>query len=336
MNAIIQIKNVGKTFEGKENNVEALKNINLDIEKGAIYGIIGMSGAGKSTLVRCLNFLERPTQGTVSIEGQDLSLLKKRELRKLRTEVAMIFQHFNLLMQRTVLDNICFPLEITGMSKKDARKKAAQLLEIVDLTDKEKAYPAQLSGGQKQRVAIARALATNPKILLCDEATSALDPTTTKAILKLLKEINETYGITIVIITHEMTVVQEICTQVAIVDKGTIVEHGSVEEVFSRPQTLAARKMIFQDEHQYSVMKGKRCIRIIFNQQSSFEPVIGNMILECKAPANILLADTKDINGIAHGEMILQLPEDRITANRMVQYLIDRKLIVEEIENHDR
>ena len=336
MNAIIQIKNVGKTFEGKENNVEALKNINLDIEKGAIYGIIGMSGAGKSTLVRCLNFLERPTEGTVTIEGQDLSLLKKRDLRKLRTEVAMIFQHFNLLMQRTVLDNICFPLEITGMSKKDARIKAAQLLEIVDLTDKEKAYPAQLSGGQKQRVAIARALATNPKILLCDEATSALDPTTTKAILKLLKEINETYGITIVIITHEMTVVQEICTQVAIVDKGTIVEHGAVEEVFSRPQTLAARKMIFQDEHQYSVMKGKRCIRIIFNQQSSFEPVIGNMILECKAPANILLADTKDINGIAHGEMILQLPEDRITANRMVQYLIDRKLIVEEIENHDR
>lgn len=335
MNAIIQIKNVGKTFEGKENNVEALKNINLEIEKGAIYGIIGMSGAGKSTLVRCLNFLERPTEGTVSIEGQDLSLLKKQELRNLRTQVAMIFQHFNLLMQRTVLDNICFPLEITGMSKKDARKRAAQLLEIVDLTDKERAYPAQLSGGQKQRVAIARALATNPKILLCDEATSALDPTTTKSILKLLKEINETYGITIVIITHEMTVVQEVCTQVAIVDKGTIVEYGPVEEVFSRPKTLAARKMIFQDEHQYSVMKGKRCVRIIFNQQSSFEPVIGNMILECKAPANILMADTKDINGIAHGEMILQLPEDRITANRMVQYLIDRKLIVEEIENHD-
>ena len=249
MEAIIQVRDVTKTFVGKDNKVEALKGINLDIHKGEIYGIIGMSGAGKSTLVRCLNFLERPTTGTVFIEGKDLSQLKEGELRKTRTEIAMIFQHFNLLMQRNVIDNICFPMEIKGTSRKDAVKRAKELLEIVGLSEKAKAYPAQLSGGQKQRVAIARALANNPKILLCDEATSALDPTTTKAILALLKEINEKYGITIVIITHEMAVVQEICTHVAIVDSGNLAETGTVEEVFSRPKSSAARKLVFQDEN---------------------------------------------------------------------------------------
>ena len=245
MEAIIQVRDVTKTFVGKDNKVEALKGINLDIHKGEIYGIIGMSGAGKSTLVRCLNFLERPTTGTVFIEGKDLSQLKEGELRKTRTEIAMIFQHFNLLMQRNVIDNICFPMEIKGTSRKDAVKRAKELLEIVGLSEKAKAYPAQLSGGQKQRVAIARALANNPKILLCDEATSALDPTTTKAILALLKEINEKYGITIVIITHEMAVVQEICTHVAIVDSGNLAETGTVEEVFSRLKSSAARKLVF-------------------------------------------------------------------------------------------
>ena len=236
MEAIIQIKDVTKTFIGRENEVEALKGINLDIEKGNICGIIGMSGAGKSTLVRCLNFLEKPTSGTVLIEGQDLQAMNDAQLRKVRTEIAMIFQHFNLLMQRNVRDNVCFPLEIVGMKRKEAKNRAMELLKIVGLTEKAKAYPAQLSGGQKQRVAIARALANNPKILLCDEATSALDPTTTKSILALLKEINEQYGITIVIITHEMSVVQEICNQVAIIDNGSLVESGSVEEVFSRPR----------------------------------------------------------------------------------------------------
>ena len=185
MEPIIKISNVSKTFAGKENMVEALKNISLDIEDGDIYGIIGMSGAGKSTLVRCLNFLERPTQGTVYVEGQDLSALSEKQLRQLRTRVGMIFQNFNLLMQNTVLDNVCFPMEIAGMPKKQAREKAREYLRIVELSEKEKAYPAQLSGGQKQRVAIARALAMDPKILLCDEATSALDPTTTKSILAL-------------------------------------------------------------------------------------------------------------------------------------------------------
>ncbi len=334
METIIRIKDLGKTFTGKDNSVEALKNINLDIHKGDIYGIIGMSGAGKSTLVRCLNFLERPTTGTVLIEEKDLSTMKDSELRQTRTQISMIFQHFNLLMQRTVLDNICFPMYITGYSKKDAKKRALELLSIVDLTEKAEAYPAQLSGGQKQRVAIARALATNPKILLCDEATSALDPTTTKAILKLLKEINDNYGITIVIITHEMSVVQEICTHVAIIEKGELAENGTVEEVFTNPHTEAAKKLVFQTETATVQMGGKRCIRIVFNEISSFEPVIGNMVLECKAPANILMADTRNINGIAHGQMILQLPEEEQLANKMIHYLQERKLTVEELEDY--
>ena len=335
METMIQIKDVTKTFVGKDNTVEALKGINLDIHKGEIYGIIGMSGAGKSTLVRCLNFLERPTSGTVLVEGKDLSTLKDSELRKVRTQIAMIFQHFNLLMQRTVLDNICFPMEITNTPRKDAVKRARELLEIVGLTQKELAYPAQLSGGQKQRVAIARALATNPKILLCDEATSALDPTTTKAILALLKEINEKYGITIVIITHEMTVVQEICSHVAIIDEGSLAETGTVEEVFSRPKSKAAKKLVFRGEGKtYDEMRGKRCIRIVFSSNSSYEPVIANMVLACNTPVNILLADTQDIGGVAHGQMILQLPEEEAVAEKMIQYLKNRKLEVEELDNY--
>ena len=245
METMIRIENVTKTFSGREGKVEALKGISLSINKGEIYGIIGMSGAGKSTLVRCLNFLEKPTTGTVFIEDQDLSSLGERRLREVRTDIAMIFQHFNLLMQRNVLDNVCFSMEIRGEKKAQARKRAMELLEIVGLTQKAESYPAQLSGGQKQRVAIARALANNPKILLCDEATSALDPTTTKAILKLLQEINKKYGITMVVITHEMTVVQEICTHVAIIDAGELVEKGTVEEVFSNPQTAAATRLVF-------------------------------------------------------------------------------------------
>lgn len=334
MEAIIQIRDVTKTFIGRDNQVEALKGINLDIERGNICGIIGMSGAGKSTLVRCLNFLEKPTSGTVLIEGQDLQAMNDAQLRKARTEIAMIFQHFNLLMQRNVQDNICFPLEIVGMKRREAKKRAAELLKIVGLSEKAKAYPAQLSGGQKQRVAIARALANNPKILLCDEATSALDPTTTKSILALLKEINIQYGITIVIITHEMSVVQEICNQVAIIDEGNLVESGSVEEVFSRPRTKAAQKLVFQGERSTMEMRGKRCIRIVFSENSSFEPVIGNMVLACKTPVNILLADTKDIGGIAHGQMVLQLPEDTVTAEKMIQYLKDRNLTVEELTDY--
>ncbi len=224
----IQIKELQKEFKSQNDTVTALSGINLNINKGDIFGIIGMSGAGKSTLVRCINFLERPTKGTIIIGDNDLSLLNDRELRHVRQNIGMIFQQFNLLMQRNVEDNICFPLEIAGLSKKEGRKRAAELLEIVGLSDKKKAYPSQLSGGQKQRVAIARALATNPKILLCDEATSALDPTTTRSILALLKDINKKFGITIIIITHEMSVVEEICSNVAIIDNGVLVEAGKV------------------------------------------------------------------------------------------------------------
>ena len=334
MEPIIQIQNVTKTFTGRDNQVEALKGISLDIGKGDIYGIIGMSGAGKSTLVRCLNFLERPTTGTVLVEGRDLSAMSGKELRKTRTGIAMIFQHFNLLMQRSVLDNVCFPMEIVGVKRADARKRAKELLEIVGLAEKAASYPAQLSGGQKQRVAIARALANNPKILLCDEATSALDPTTTKSILQLLQKINKEFGITIVIITHEMAVVQEICSHVAIIDNGNLAEHGTVEEVFTSPKSPAAKKLVFMVNSQASEMRGKRCIRIVFTENSSFEPVIAKMVLECKAPVNILLADTKDINGIAHGQMILQLPEDETLAAKMIHYLQERKLTVEEVDSY--
>ena len=334
MEPMIRIENVSKTFKSKDNTVEALRGITLDIGAGDIYGIIGMSGAGKSTLVRCLNFLERPTEGTVYVEGKDLSAMSEKELLKMRRSVAMIFQHFNLLMQRTVLDNICFPMEIAGVKKKQAREKAREYLEIVGLSEKEKAYPAQLSGGQKQRVAIARALAMDPKILLCDEATSALDPTTTKSILALLKEINAKYGITIVIITHSMEVVQEICTKVAIIDAGILAENGTVEAVFTSPKSRAARKLVYQGERKVSEMKSKRCIRIVFTENSSFEPVIANMVLECRASVNILLADTKDIGGIARGQMVLQLPEDEQTAEKMIAYLKERNLTVEELTDY--
>lgn len=334
MEPIIKISNVSKTFAGKENTVEALKNISLDIGAGDIYGIIGMSGAGKSTLVRCLNFLERPTRGTVYVEGQDLSSLNEKQLRQLRTRVGMIFQNFNLLMQNTVLDNVCFPMEIAGVPRKQAREKAREYLRIVELSEKEKAYPAQLSGGQKQRVAIARALAMDPKILLCDEATSALDPTTTKSILALLKEINHKYGITIVIITHSMEVVQEICSHVAIIDAGTLAENGTVEEVFASPKSRAAKKLVFQGEQKVSRMKSRRCIRIVFTENSSFEPVIANMVLECRASVNILMADTQDIGGIARGQMVLQLPQEEKTAEKMMAYLRERNLTVEELDDY--
>ena len=334
-NTIIRVENVSKTFAGKDGNVEALNGINLDIVKGEIFGIIGMSGAGKSTLVRCLNYLERPTSGKVFIDSKDLSSLSGKELRAERTKIAMIFQHFNLLMQRTVLDNVCFPLEIVGLKKSKARERAKELLEEVGLSDKAASYPAQLSGGQKQRVAIARALANQPKILLCDEATSALDPSTTTSILGLLKDIYEKYGITIVIITHSMSVVQEICNRVAIIDNGRLAETGAVIDVFSKPKSEAAKRLVYPSGSQgVPEMKSRRCIRIVFSSNSSYEPVIGNMVLKCKTPVNILLADTRDIGGTAQGQMILQLPEDDNTANEMIEYLKERNLGVEELKEY--
>lgn len=338
----ILIQNVSKTYSTKDGNVQALKNVNLSIDQGDIYGIIGMSGAGKSTLVRCINYLEEPTEGKVFIKGKGLGSFSKKELRKQREDIGMIFQHFNLLMQKSVLENICFPLYIHGKKKTEARKRAKELLEIVGLSDKAKAYPAQLSGGQKQRVAIARALASNPKILLCDEATSALDPQTTASILDLLKEINQKFGITIVIITHQMSVVREICSHVAIMKSGEVVEDGKVSEIFTHPKSDVARELISRDlgndienteKVAAKISKGKN-VRIVFSENSSFEPVIANMILQFNEPVNILKANTKNVGGVAKGEMILGFQEDSNNVEKMKEYLIERGLEIEEVDNY--
>ena len=327
----IEIKNVSKKYETKDGTVEALKNVSLSIEQGDIYGIIGMSGAGKSTLVRCMNFLEEPTEGQVLIKGRTLGSLSKKELRKQRENIGMIFQHFNLLMQRTALDNVCFPMEIVGISKKEARKKALEYLKIVGLEEKALSYPSQLSGGQKQRVAIARVLASDPEILLCDEATSALDPQTTKSILELIRKINKEYGITVVVITHEMSVVQEICNRVAVLERGVLVESGTVEELFRSPKTEAARRLVFSGRTQIQEMNGRRLVRVTFKDRSSYEPVIANLVLTYRTPVNILYADTKNIGGSAEGEMILQLPEIEETAEKMIEYLRETNMGVEEL-----
>ena len=244
--AIIEVRNLTKTFDEKKSNIHALSDIDLSVEEGEIFGVIGLSGAGKSTLVRCMNLLEKPTSGEVWVDGKNLITLSNKELRFIRREIGMIFQHFNLLMQRNVLDNVCFPMEIAGVKRREAREKAMKYLEIVGLREKANAYPVQLSGGQKQRVAIARTLASNPRIILCDEATSALDPQTTGTILDLLKQINKEYGITIVVITHEMRVVEEICDRVAVLDRGSLAEIGRVEEVFRNPKSNAAKSLLLE------------------------------------------------------------------------------------------
>ena len=342
----IVIENLYKSFDTKDGTVEALKNVNLSIESGDIYGIIGMSGAGKSTLVRCINFLEVPTKGRVLINGKSLGDYTSRELRKQREDIGMIFQHFNLLMQKNVLENVCFPLYIQGKSKKDARKRAKELLDIVGLGDRTGAFPAQLSGGQKQRVAIARALASDPKILLYDEATSALDPQTTSSILALLKDINQRFNITIVIITHQMSVVREICSHVAIVKGGEVAEQGTVEDIFTHPKTAVARELLKNDvgddgeEKRGTAAGGKEIIksgekiRIVFSENSAFEPVIANLILNFNEPVNILKADTKNVGGVAKGEMVLEFAPDCTKNKEMKQYLLDRGLEIEEVSEH--
>ena len=349
MDYIVEVQHLYKTFRTKDAQVEALRDINLQVEKGDIYGIIGMSGAGKSTLVRCLNYLEVPTKGSVLVEGQPLSKLSGPQLRKLRSQISMIFQGFNLLMQKSVIDNVCFPLRIQNMKPDQARAKARQLLSVVGLSDKENAFPSQLSGGQMQRVAIARALASDPKILLCDEATSALDPQTTQQILELLKKINEETGITIIIITHQMSVVRDICNHVAIIEDGVLVENGLVEDIFNHPKSRAGRYLVVEgkdpDEWEKArldrerrrgekdLLHEDRRIRIAFSSNSSFEPVIGNMVLHFGTPVNILRADTRDVKGVARGQMILGLPEDRQLQEEMIAWLIGRGLAVEEVDD---
>jgi len=328
---IIQIRNLTKVFNSQGMKVTALEDFSLDIRSGDIYGIIGMSGAGKSTLVRCINALEKPTAGYVVFDGKNLTELSERELNETRRSMSMIFQQFNLLAQRTALRNVCFPLEIAGVSRHDAKAKARELLDMVGLSDKAGSYPAQLSGGQKQRVAIARALATEPKVLLCDEATSALDPMTTISILALLKDIHDRLGITIVIITHEMGVIERICSHVAILENGAMAEAGAVDEIFSHPKSAAARRLVYPDADSGERFIGERCVRIVFDGSSSYEPLFSNMILDCKAPVNIMFADMKDIDGRALGQMIVQLPEENMQAEKVIGYLSARGLIVEEV-----
>ena len=334
----ILIQDVSKTFETKDGSVQALNHVSLSIETGDIYGIIGMSGAGKSTLVRCMNFLEVPSEGKVLIDGKSLSEFSPKELRKEREKIGMIFQHFNLLMQKNVLENVCFPLYIQGKKKAEARAKALELLEIVGLADRAKAYPAQLSGGQKQRVAIARALASDPQILLCDEASSALDPQTTSSILELLQDINQKFGITIVIITHQMSVVREICTHVAIMKDGEVKEQGLVEEIFSHPKSQVAKELISKDSGNdveskkltQSEIQDGEIVRIVFSENSAFEPVIANLILTFHEPVNILKANTKNVGGVAKGEMILQFMSDSTNVPEMKKFLTERGLEIGE------
>ena len=334
---MIEIKNLTKTFKTADATVEALKNVNISIETGDIYGIIGMSGAGKSTLVRCINMLERPTEGSVIIDGVDMSDLSSKELRKKRRDITMIFQGFNLLMQRTCLKNICFPLELAGVNKGEAVKKARELLEIVGLPDKENAYPAQLSGGQQQRIAIARALATNPKVLLCDEATSALDPKTTHSILELIKDINRKLGITVIVITHQMSVVEEICNRVAILDDGVVVEKGNVSDIFAAPKSDAARRLVFPegfDEKSLETYSEEPRIRVVFNgAQAAKTPLIAMMAAEKGIYANIMAASTKSIGDKAYGSMILGISGGEEKLKEALSYLSEIKDITAEEVN---
>ena len=319
---MIEIRHLNKSFRDTDPPTVVLSDVSLTVEDGEIFGIIGLSGAGKSTLVRCINLLEVPTDGEILIDGRDLTKLKRKELLAARREIGMIFQNFNLFSQRNVLKNVCYPLEIAGVPKAEAVKRAEELLELVGLSDRKKAYPAQLSGGQKQRVAIARALATKPRYLLCDEATSALDPTTTRSILALLKEINRTLGVTILIITHEMRVIDQICDRVAVIDRSRIAEIGKVSDVFTRPQSDIARELILPSSPlAAAVREGRSYVRIIFDEKTAGRPVLSDLILATKVPVSVAYADTKDIGGVSYGTMLLQLPEDESQKNAVLEWL---------------
>ena len=318
---MIELRNLNKTFHTQDGALTALDDINLTVQDGEIFGIIGLSGAGKSTLVRCMNLLERPTHGEVLVDGQDLMKLSPAGLREVRRNIGMIFQSYNLLEQRTVLRNVLDPLELTHEDRRTARTRAMQLLELVGLADRASAYPAQLSGGQKQRVAIARALATNPHYLLCDEATSALDPTTTDSILALLQTINRTLGVTVVVITHEMAVVDRICHRVAVIDNSRIVEMGAVDAIFANPRSAIARELILPHVKVAATVRGGAHVRLAFNGESTYKPLVSALILETGVPVSILFADTRDIGGKTYGQILLELPgEDRL-AQRVTAWL---------------
>lgn len=333
---IISLQGVTKEFDTKGGKVVALKDIDLDIERGDSYGIIGLSGAGKSTLVRTINLIEQPTEGRVLFDGKSLTGLGNRELNLSRRKISMIFQQFNLLMQRDALGNILFPLEIAGVPKEEAHRKAEELLKVVDLEDRAHSYPSQLSGGQKQRVAIARALASDPEVILCDEATSALDPKTTRSILSLLRRINEERGITLVVITHEMGVIKQLCNKVAVIENGEIVERGDVQQIFTKPKTKAARKLFFPDgqAHEKPIVRTstRNRVRLVFDETMASEPIIANMIMELGAPVNFLYANLDVLGESQKGQMVLCLADDRETARKQKEYLNSKGVEFTEID----
>ena len=335
---MIEIQHLTKPFPTAGGTTEALKDVSLTIPDGEIYGIIGMSGAGKSTLVRSINMRERPTSGKIVIDGRDMAALSEAELRAARRDITMIFQGFNLLMQRTCQRNVAFPLELASMKRGDAMKRAAELLELVGLGDKLKNYPSQLSGGQQQRVAIARALATKPKILLCDEATSALDPQSTQSILGLIRDIHDRLGITVIVITHQMSVVEQICTRVAILDGGEVAEEGKVSEVFAAPQSQAAKRLVYPEGYEQPVVRfdeGKM-LRVVFNgAKATKTPLIAQMALDCGITASILGASTKGIGEKAYGNMLLGIPGGDAELQRAMDYLRSiPDIFVEEVDGH--
>ncbi len=328
---MIELQNLRKVYPVPGGEVVALDGISLTVNRGECYGIIGMSGAGKSTLIRCINRLDTPTDGRILIDGKDILSMNGRDLLKMRRQVSMIFQQFNLLMQRTVGRNVRYPLEIAGVGKKQADARVRELLSIVGLEEKINAYPAQLSGGQKQRVAIARALASNPDVLLCDEATSALDPMTTQAILELLQDINRRLGITVVVITHEMAVIRQICSRVAILDGGKIAEEGTVDDVFVHTRSAAGKRLfgiLATDEDDKPDVPA---LRIVFDAEQTSRPVISDLVKQCGVDVNILSADVKRIGGTSYGQMLIEMPKDAASKEKILAFLRGEGLTVKEV-----
>ena len=328
---LIQIRELSKVYSTPEGEVVALDRVSLDVRKGEIYGVIGMSGAGKSTLIRCINRLDVPTGGEVLYRGQDVLKMSRPDLLKLRRKVSMIFQQFNLLMQRTVGENVRYPLEIAGLPRREADKRVMELLEIVGLQDRAKAYPAQLSGGQRQRVAIARALASQPEVLLSDEATSALDPMTTQAILNLLKDINRRLGITVILITHEMAVIRQICDRVTILDGGRIAEEGTVDEVFMHTKSEAGRRLFGNAPQVPEEEPQGPAIRLVFDGSSVDRPIIATAVKELGIMINILSADMKQIGGKTYGQMLIRMPDDEGTRRQLADFLTQENIAFKEV-----
>ncbi len=330
---LIEIRGLKKVYPVPGGQVVALDGISLSIQKGEIYGIIGMSGAGKSTLIRCMNKLDTPNEGQILIDGQDILTMTGKQLMATRRKVSMIFQQFNLLMQKTVARNVRYPLEIAGVPEKEADERVRELLRLVELESKADAYPIQLSGGQRQRVAIARALASNPEVLLCDEATSALDPMTTQSILALLQDINKRLGITVVLITHEMAVIRQICSRVAILDGGSIAEEGTVDDVFVHTRSAAGKRLFgILPAQEDDMVSDVPALRIVFEGGREGMPIMAGLIKTCGVDVNILSADIKPINGQPYGQMLIESPDDPAVRSQVIQYLTEQGLTVREVE----